>query len=264
MLQFFEWLWSAIGLYEKLGIAREVVVDGVTRKVTFQGFLNWLHGDFLEKGEDVTAALMFCAGILVCTIIPYLLGSLNAAIIVSKYKYHDDIRKYGSGNAGLTNMGRVFGKQGALLTLFGDIFKQFVSVLIGIIACGELGAYFAGVFCMLGHIAPLYYHFRGGKGVLTAATMILMIDWQVFLIAASIFALTVLITRYVSLGSVLGGFALPGIVFISATMRGTYPSLPAICFSLFIGMMLIFMHRSNIRRLFEGTENKLSFKKKEK
>ncbi len=264
MLQFFEWFWSAIGLYEKLGIAREVEVDGTTVQVSFQGFLNWLHGDLLEKEEDLYAALIFCAGILVCTIIPYLLGSLNAAIIVSKYKYHDDIRKYGSGNAGLTNMGRVFGKKGALLTLFGDILKQFLSVLIGIIACGELGAYFAGVFCMLGHIAPVYYRFRGGKGVLTAATMILLIDWQVFLIAFAIFALTVLITRYVSLGSVLAGFALPGTVYISATVRGTFPSLPAICFSLFIGMLLIFMHRSNIRRLFNGNENKLSFKKKEK
>lgn len=264
MLQFFEWFWNAIGLYEKLGIAKEIVVDGTTLQVSFQGFMNWLHGDLLEKGESLSAALIFSAGILICTIIPYLLGSLNAAIIVSKYKYHDDIRKYGSGNAGMTNMGRVFGKQGALLTLVGDMLKQFVAVIIGIIACGELGAYFAGVFCMLGHIAPVFYHFRGGKGVLTAATMILMIDWQVFLVAGSIFALTVLITRYVSLGSILAGFSLPAIVYVSATMRGTYPSLPALCFSLFIGMLLIFMHRSNIRRLFNGNENKVSFGKKKK
>lgn len=255
MLQFFEWLWKVIDIQSKLGLAAEE---------SFQGFLQWLHGDLLEQGNDFGAALAFCAGILLCSILPYLLGSLNAAIIVSKYKYHDDIRKYGSGNAGLTNMGRVFGKQGALLTLFGDIFKQFISVVIGIVVCGELGAYLAGVFCMLGHIAPIYYHFRGGKGVLTAATMVLMIDWQVFLIAFVIFAITVLITRYVSLGSVIGGFALPGIVYASAMLRGTYPALPAICFSVFIGMLLIFMHRSNIRRLMEGRENKLSFKKKQK
>ena len=129
MLQFFEWFWNAIGLYEKLGIAKEIVVDGTTLQVSFQGFMNWLHGDLLEKGESLSAALIFSAGILICTIIPYLLGSLNAAIIVSKYKYHDDIRKYGSGNAGMTNMGRVFGKQGALLTLVGDMLKQFVAVL---------------------------------------------------------------------------------------------------------------------------------------
>ncbi len=254
MLQLFEWFWRTLGLYETLGIP-----EGQT----FQGFLNWLHGDFLDKGEDFYAALAFCGGLLLCSILPYLLGSLNAAIVVSKYKYHDDIRKYGSGNAGMTNMGRVFGKQGALLTLAGDTLKQFVSVVIGIVVCGEWGAYVAGVFCMLGHIAPIYYHFRGGKGVLTAATMVLMVDYQVFLVAFLIFVVTVAITRYVSLGSVIGGFALPGIVYASANLRGTYPSLPALCFSIFVGMVLIFMHRSNIRRLFEGTENKLSFKKKQ-
>lgn len=254
MLQFFEWFWGVIGLAETLGLEETE---------SFQGFFNWYHGVLQADGASTAAALIFCVGILLCCFVPYLLGSLNAAIIVSKYKFHDDIRNYGSGNAGLTNMGRVFGKQGAILTLFGDIAKQFVSVLIGILVYGELGAYFAGVFCMLGHIAPIFYHFRGGKGVLTAATMVLMIDWQVFLIAFVVFVATVAITRYVSLGSIIGGFALPGIVYVSAMMRGVPPSLPAVGFSLFIGMLLIFMHRTNIRRLFEGRENKLTFKKKE-
>lgn len=252
MLQFFEWFWRAIGIPERLGLA-----EGQA----FQGFLNWLHGHLLAEGKDVAAAFAFGGALLLCSILPYLLGSLNAAIIVSRYRYHDDIRNHGSGNAGLTNMGRVFGKQAALLTLVGDVAKQFVSVLIGIVVCGELGAYFAGVFCMMGHILPLYYHFRGGKGVLTAATMVLMIDWQVFLIAFLLFALTVLITQYVSLGSIIGGFALPGIVYSSAVLRGTRPSLPAMVFSIFIGLLLIFMHRANIRRLFQGTENKFKFKK---
>lgn len=253
MLQFFEWFWKWIGIPETFSLA-----EGEA----FQGFLNWLHGDLLRQGKDLPAALTFCAAVLLCSIVPYLLGSLNAAIIVSKHKYHDDIRNHGSGNAGMTNMGRVFGKQGALLTLLGDTCKQFVSVLIGIVLCGEMGAYVAGVFCMLGHIAPIFYHFRGGKGVLTAATMVLMIDWQVFLVVFLVFVLTVLTTRYVSLGSVVGGFALPGTVYASAVLRGTYPSLPALGFSLFIGMMLIFMHRSNLRRLFNGTENQISFRKK--
>ena len=252
MLQFFEWFWSAIGIPARLGLK-----DGQS----FQGFFIWMHTHFQTDGKELAAALVFCGAVLLCSILPYLLGSLNAAIIVSKYKYHDDIRGHGSGNAGLTNMARVFGKKGALLTLLGDMAKQFISVLIGIIVCGEWGAYVAGVFCMLGHILPLYYHFRGGKGVLTAATMILMIDWQVFLITFALFALTVLITQYVSLGSIIGGFALPGVVYTSAILRGTMPSLPAIIFSIFIGLLLIFMHRSNIRRLFNGTENKLKFKK---
>ena len=252
MLQFFEWFWNAVGIPARLGLE-----DGQS----FQGFFIWLHSHFLTEGKELAAALVFCGAVLLCSILPYLLGSLNAAIIVSRYKYHDDIRNHGSGNAGLTNMARVFGKKGALYTLLGDMAKQFISVLIGIIACGEWGAYVAGVFCMLGHILPLYYHFRGGKGVLTAATMILMIDWQVFLIAFALFVITVLITRYVSLGSIIGGFALPGIVYTSAVLRGTMPSLPAIIFSIFLGLLLIFMHRSNIRRLFNGTENKFKFKK---
>lgn len=249
MLQFFEWFWKAIGIPAHLGLA-----EGES----FQGFFIWMYN---HMESDVAAALVFCGAILLCCIIPYLLGSLNTAIIVSRYKYHDDIRGHGSGNAGLTNMARVFGKKGALFTLLGDIAKQFVSVVIGIVICGEWGAYLAGVFCMFGHIFPLYYHFRGGKGVLTAATMVLMIDWQVFLIAFALFVLTVLITQYVSLGSIIGGFALPGIVYTSAKLRGTTPALPALIFSIFIGLMLIFMHRSNIRRLFNGTENKFKFKK---
>ena len=252
MLQFFEWFWKAIGVHARFGLQENE---------SFQGFLNWLFGSFLKEEKDVPAALIFCGAVLLCCILPYLLGSLNAAIIVSKYKYHDDIRTHGSGNAGLTNMARVFGKKGALLTLLGDVAKQFLSVLIGIVVWGEWGAYLAGVFCMFGHIFPLYYHFRGGKGVLTAATMILMIDWQVFLITFALFVVTVLITQYVSLGSIIGGFALPGVVYTSAKLRGTVPALPAMIFSIFIGLMLIFMHRSNIRRLFNGTENKFKFKK---
>ena len=252
MLQFFEWFWEAIGIPARLGLA-----DGQP----FQGFFIWMYNQFSGQGKDLPAALTFCGAALLCSILPYLLGSLNTAIIVSRLKYHDDIRNHGSGNAGLTNMARVFGKKGALFTLLGDMAKQFVSVVIGIVVCGEWGAYLAGVFCMFGHIFPLYYHFRGGKGVLTAATMILMIDWQVFLIAFALFVLTVLITRYVSLGSIIAGFALPGIVYTSAKVRGLVPGLPAMIFSIFIGLMLIFMHRSNIRRLFEGTENKFKFKK---
>lgn len=252
MLQFFEWFWKTIGIPERFGLA-----EGES----FQGFLNWLTRQFLGEGKDVSAALVFGGAILLCCVLPYLLGSLNAAIIVSKYRYRDDIRNHGSGNAGLTNMARVFGKQGALFTLLGDVAKQFISVLIGIVLFGELGAYFAGVFCMFGHIFPIYYRFRGGKGVLTAATMVLLIDWQVFLVAFALFVVTVLITQYVSLGSIIAGFALPGIVYSSAVLRGTIPSIPAMAFSIFIGLLLIFMHRSNIRRLFDGTENKFKFKK---
>ncbi len=255
MLQFFDWFWKAIGLTQKLGIPENN---------SFQGFIDYFWKTWMAEGKTSTAILLFIGGIVFLIVVPYLLGSLNGAILVSKYIYHDDIRNHGSGNAGLTNMGRVFGKKGAILTLVIDIAKQFVSVLIGIVLWGEVGAYLAGLFCMIGHIAPVFFKFKGGKGVLTAAVMILMIDYQVFLIAFAIFALVVLISRYVSLGSVIAGFALPGIVWLLSAIRGR-PAHPfALFFAVLIGLMLILMHRSNIKRLYEGNENKLSFKKKKK
>ena len=255
MFQFFDWFWKAIGLTQKLGIPENN---------SFQGFIDYFWKTWMAEGKTSTAILLFIGGIVFLIVVPYLLGSLNGAILVSKYIYHDDIRNHGSGNAGLTNMGRVFGKKGAILTLVIDIAKQFVSVLIGIVLWGEVGAYLAGLFCMIGHIAPVFFKFKGGKGVLTAAVMILMIDYQVFLIAFAIFALVVLISRYVSLGSVIAGFALPGIVWLLSAIRGR-PAHPfALFFAVLIGLMLILMHRSNIKRLYEGNENKLSFKKKKK
>ncbi|MBQ3934254.1 MAG: glycerol-3-phosphate 1-O-acyltransferase PlsY [Clostridia bacterium] len=255
MLQFFDWFWKAIGLTQKLGIPENN---------SFQGFIDYFWKTWMAEGKTSTAILLFIGGIVFLIVVPYLLGSLNGAILVSKYIYHDDIRNHGSGNAGLTNMGRVFGKKGAILTLVIDIAKQFVSVLIGIVLWGEVGSYLAGLFCMIGHIAPVFFKFKGGKGVLTAAVMILMIDYQVFLIAFAIFALVVLISRYVSLGSVIAGFALPGIVWLLSAIRGR-PAHPfALFFAVLIGLMLILMHRSNIKRLYEGNENKLSFKKKKK
>lgn len=255
MLQFFEWFWKAVGLSARLGMQ-----EGRS----FQGFLYYRHIICLQSGESTKAALAFLLGILLCIAVPYLLGSLNAAILISTKKYHDDIRTHGSGNAGMTNMGRVFGKKAVYLTLAGDVAKQVLSVLVGILLMGELGAYVAGLFCMLGHIFPVYFEFKGGKGVLTAAAMVLCIDYQVFLIGMLIFALTVLITRYVSLGSMIAGFALPGIVYYAAKIRGIPPSIPALGFSMFIGLTLIIMHRSNIKRLMEGKENRISFKKKKK
>ena len=194
-------------------------------------------------------------------VIAYLLGSLNSAIIVSKSKYKQDIRTFGSGNAGLTNMLRVYGKDGALLTLAGDIAKQFVSVLVGAILLGRYGAYLAGLFCMLGHIFPIYYRFKGGKGVLTAATMILLIDPLVFVVLFIIFALTLAITRYVSLSSIIAAITYPAALSIA---NGNNAHIFEIGFALFVAAVVIIMHRTNLQRLFRNEENKFSFKKKAK
>lgn len=227
------------------------------------GLLYGLFKKYITTTDQLRAFVPFIIGILICTIIPYLLGSLNFAIIISKYKYNDDIRKYASGNAGLTNMHRVYGKKGALLTLGGDMLKQFISIIVGIIVFGENGAYIAGTFCMLGHIAPVYYRFKGGKGVLTAATMILLIDPKIFLILLLTFVLVVLIFRYISLASMAAAFIYPALVYYRPILEiGEPPSMFSMIFSCFIGLMIIFMHRENMRRLYNNEESRFSFKKK--
>ena len=124
--------------------------------------------------------LTYALGNLLIVAAAYLLGSLNFAIIVSKKLYGKDIRKYGSHNAGMTNMFRTFGKKAGLLTLAGDAGKALVSVLLGRLLLGEDGAYLAGLFCILGHIAPAYYRFKGGKGVVVTAVTVAIIDPVIF------------------------------------------------------------------------------------
>lgn len=211
-----------------------------------------------SRGLSEYALLLTILAYVVVAVCAYLLGSLNSAIIVSKYKFKQDIRSFGSGNAGLTNMHRVYGKDGAILTLVGDIVKQILSVLIGALLMGRWGAYLAGGFCMLGHIFPVYYNFKGGKGVLTAATMILIIDPAIFVILFIVFALVLLITKYVSLSSIMAAFAYPAA--IGAAYKPVH--IIEISFALFVGALVIYMHRSNIYRIFNNEESKFSFKKK--
>lgn len=188
----------------------------------------------------------------------YLLGSLNSAIIVSKWKWKQDIRNFGSGNAGLTNMHRVYGKDGAIYTLIGDIAKQVVSVFIGAVVLGRYGAYLAGGFCIIGHILPVYYGFKGGKGVLTAATMILVIDPLIFVVLFIIFALVLAITRFVSLSSIIAAITYPAAITVAYGKAHAFE----LFFALFVGALVIYMHRTNLYRLFNGTESKFSFRKK--
>ena len=216
-----------------------------------------------SQSEKAAYYVIFIAAIALTAAAGYLLGSLNSAIIVSKYRFHQDIRNFGSGNAGLTNMHRVYGKQGALLTLLGDVLKQIASVFIGILIAGQTGAYIAGLFCMLGHIFPVYYGFKGGKGVLTAATMILIIDPIIFLVLIVVFAIVLLFTQYVSLSSIIAAITYPAAVYYAAKIRtGNSPDIYSMLFALFVGLIVIFMHRSNIFRIFNNEESKFSFKKK--
>lgn len=200
---------------------------------------------------------------LLSAAIAYLLGSVNTSILVSKFM-GKDVRKEGSGNAGATNTLRVFGKGAAAVVVLGDALKGVVAILIaraltGIFtAAGVIMApvYTAGLFVVLGHNFPLYFGFKGGKGIMTSAAVILMLDWKIGLVVV-IFALAVMaITRYVSLGSCLACLAFPLLVIIFHS-----DDIYFIALALVMGVLALFMHRANIGRLIKGTESKLNFKK---
>ncbi len=223
---------------------------------------------FLTNHIDKYWAVAICA--LLCSVVPYLLGSVNFALVISKLFYHDDIRKYGSGNAGMTNMLRTYGKLAGGSTLLCDMLKAVIAVLLGKLVFGYFGGYLAGLFCMLGHIFPIFFKFKGGKGVATVAAMILSIDPLCFLFLLIIFIGLVACTKYISLGSIICGMTYPILTYkihsapATETVANTFPTGIAVLFSFIIGAIIVFMHRENIKRLLNHTENKLSFSKKKK
>lgn len=186
----------------------------------------------------------------------YLLGSLSFAIIICKLTLGKDIRSYGSGNAGLTNAYRTMGAGKTLLVLFGDIAKAAAALAIGGVLAGMMGKLVAGIFVILGHVFPVYFGFRGGKGVLVGATMLVFLDWRIFLVALVLFVIAVALTRWVSLGSILGAISFP------ITMQIFYGDARLSVVAALMAAAVVFMHRSNIKRILSGTENRFSFHSK--
>lgn len=202
-------------------------------------------------------------GVIACIIVPYIFGSLNFAIIISRIFFHDDIRKYGSGNAGMTNMLRTYGKPSAAATLLLDMSKGLLAVLFGRLICGSLGGAVAGIFVVLGHMFPCFYKFKGGKGVATTAMVALATNWLVFLLLLAVFLIIVIGTKYVSLGSVIGVALYP--IFLHALAPGyIYGYHFNVLAAFVIAAFVIFMHRANIKRIWNGTESKISLKSKKK
>ncbi len=206
-------------------------------------------------------------------IVSYMLGSISSAVIVSKALYKEDVRTQGSGNAGLTNMLRTYGKKAAALTLIGDILKTAIAILIsaflfgfsytnGISTSGF--CYLSGAFAVLGHVFPIFFDFKGGKGVLVTAIMALMLCPAIFAALLIIFIIIVAISRYVSLGSICVAALFPFAVCIYInTVSGEVAPLTMIS-TVVLALFVIWCHRANIKRLKEGTEKKLSIGKKEK
>ncbi len=191
-------------------------------------------------------------GMLLCAAIGYFCGSVNFAVIISKLKYKQDIRTIGSGNAGMTNMLRAYGKGAAVLTLAGDIGKTVLSCFIGSLLLGESGAYLAGLFCMVGHVKPIFFDFKGGKGFLTLLATALYCNPIVCLILLTFFVIIVSFTKYISLGSMI--FALFYPIILS---RFSEPNIIITLCSLISAVIVLISHKENIKRLRNGNENKI-------
>ncbi|MBQ8586446.1 MAG: glycerol-3-phosphate acyltransferase, partial [Butyricicoccus sp.] len=152
--------------------------------------------------------------LLIIAVVSYFCGSFSSSVIVSKTFLKKDLRNYGSGNAGLTNSYRLMGGKLTLLVLVGDVLKAIISVGVGGWLMGPMGRLIAGAFVIIGHMFPVFFGFRGGKGVLTGGAFLLMFDWRIFAIAMTLFLLAVGITRWVSLGSMLGALSFPITTYI--------------------------------------------------
>lgn len=230
-------------------------------------FLYGFIGKYLAtnslSGSTYTVAMVL--SIVAVCVLSYLLGSFNFAIIISGAQYRQDIREFGSKNAGMTNMMRTYGKKAAGLTLLGDALKAVIACMIGYALIGQYGAYFAGLFCILGHMFPIYYRFHGGKGVVTAAVTILMCNPIVFLVLLVIFVIIVLTTKFISLGSVVCVMLYPIVLdrIERSTLLNENPpeGCPYVIFAVVIMLLVVLKHRENIIRLYHGKESKFSFKK---
>ena len=203
---------------------------------------------------------------LISAAIAYFCGCFNGAVIVSKYILRDDIRTHGSGNAGLTNFFRTFGGPLTFVVILLDVVKAIVAILVGMLLFRHLvlddalvitfAKYWAGLFCLLGHMFPCMFGFKGGKGILSGGAIAIMIDWRIALVVWGGFILLVALTRFVSLGSCWAGASFPFATWF------VYRDWLILLLSILIGGLILWMHRANIGRLLHGTENKLSFHKK--
>ena len=213
---------------------------------------------------------MILAGVIT-VIAAYLLGSINTSIIISKVK-KNDIRTHGSGNAGATNMLRVMGKAAAAGVVIGDVLKAFLAAGVAVLVSRWfllsypdtlILKYLAVVSVVIGHNFPLFFGFRGGKGIVTSVAVIFTIDWRLGIIVLGVGVIAIILTRYVSLGSLIGCVLFPLVCYVRyMDMSWSYEKaviIPAV----FLGILGIIRHKNNIKKLIRGTERKIGEKAKE-
>lgn len=212
----------------------------------------------------------------IIALMSYLLGSLNFGVILSNKLKKDDVRNHGSGNAGTTNMLRNYGKGYAVLTIIGDMLKVVAAIVIAFkiieytplmlnetdmsvnIDQNMLIKSFAGFFCVLGHIFPVFFKFKGGKGVATSGGMVFVVDWRIALILLAVFIIVVAITKYVSLGSIIMALLYPIMIY------AFHKSIILAGIALIFTIIVVVAHRGNIKKLINHTESKITDKKKDR
>ena len=206
---------------------------------------------------------IICAVFAIAT---YLIGGLNAAIVISKLKYKQDIRTQGSGNPGFTNFKRVYGLNGwAIFVMLSDIIKAAIPVCIAMITfrtlydMGQFGAAFTGLFAMLGHCFPVWYGFKGGKAFMTGFGTIWFVDWRMTLIAMAVFLILLGLIRYMSVASCISSVTCPVVLALLGA-----ESIAVIIISAVSALLVVFRHKENFKKLMQGTESKFSLKKKDK
>ncbi len=208
------------------------------------------------------------ASYIIVTIIAYLLGSISFSVIISKKMAGFDVREKGSGNAGTTNVLRTVGKKASIITLICDILKGVVAILVAYIAGlilkdsvdKALLIQLAGLAVIIGHTFPIFFGFKGGKGIATALGVLLITNWNIGLICLVFALVLMIITKMVSLGSLAAAVLFPILIIFmphtSYLVDGNY-----IIYGILIAALVIFNHRANVKRLLTGTENKIDFKK---
>ena len=221
--------------------------------MTWADLAPWMLSDLLLPLVIVAVAAYFC-------------GCFNGAVIVSKYILRDDVRTHGSGNAGLTNFYRTFGGPLTFAVILTDVLKAVVAVWVGILVVRywdggfwnqeaivvAYSKYWAGTFCLLGHMFPCMFHFKGGKGILSGGTIAIMIDWRIALVVWGGFLILAVLTRWVSLGSIWAGASFPFATWF------VYHDWILLLLGMFIGGLIVWKHRGNLRRSLSGTESKFS------
>lgn len=196
----------------------------------------------------------------VIVLVSYLLGCINGSVMTSHFIIKDDVRKHGSGNAGLTNFYRTYGAKYALMVIGLDMGKTVVACLIGgfmfshLFGDWTLGVLLGGLGCELGHVFPVFFGFKGGKGILSGSMLAILLGWKVALVAWGVFILLWGLTRYVSLGSLAAAVSLPITVYFFLGHNWVYTGL-----ALFMAALVVYCHRENIVRLLHGTENKFKW-----